>query len=138
MSVNSRRHGEIVGFWGTLDSNDNPVAVAVQAGASSQAQYIGQNVDQFSFLVSVDAATSITLYAAHSSELNSEGNNPDRSVSPPISLFYPVYWNTTQIKLTFSGAGTAYVMVPDFVAGWVLLKSSGAANIYAGYEAVAL
>lgn len=133
-----RRHGQIVGFWGTLNASGVPQAAAVLSNGLSSAVYLDEATDKLGVLVSVDAATTISLLAAHSSQLNVEGDEPDHSTAPSSSLFYPVQWNGTVSSIAFAGAGSAYWVIPDFVPGWVMLKSSGAANIIAGYEATAV
>jgi hypothetical protein len=132
-----RRYGQIVGFWGTISSVTGlPVREAVLAGGHSRAVYLDTAIDiGLGVLLDVSAATTITVLAAHSSQLTSSGDEPDRSTPPADSLFYPVQWNATSSALTFAGAGTAYLLIPQFIPGWVKLSSSGAANIIGGYEA---
>jgi|SRR6476646_4394570 len=131
-----RRYGQIVGFWGTLNASGVPQAEAVLAGAHSRPVYLDTAIDiGLGVLLNVSAATTITVLAAHSSQLSASGDEPDRSTAPADSLFYPVQWNSTSSALTFAGAGTASLLIPQFIPGWVKLASSGAANIIAGYEA---
>lgn len=132
-----RRYGEIVGFWGTLAADGvTPVAEAVLANGLSRAAYLDTAVDiGLGILLNVSAATTITVLAAHSSQPTVEGDEPDRSTPPANNLFYPVQWNATSSALTFAGAGTAYLLIPQFIPGWVRLQSSNAANIIGGYEA---
>jgi hypothetical protein len=132
-----RRYGQIVGFWGTISPTTGlPVAEAVGVGGLSRAVYLDTAIDiGLGVLLDVGAATTITVLAAHSSQLSPSGDEPDRSTAPTASLFYPVQWNATSSALTFAGAGTAYLLIPQFIPGWVRLKSSAAANIIGGYEA---
>lgn len=132
----SRRRGNLVGYWGTLDTSGNPVQAAITGGTFSNKLYINESVMNFALLVSVSGATDITLWAANSTQLNPEGDSPDRSVVPADVLFHPVQWNNTASKITFTGSGSAYMIVPNFVCGWTAVQSSNAVNIYAGYEAL--
>ena len=135
MSDDFRRHGLVAGYWGTLDASNNPIAAAVLSNGYSKALYMNEATNSFALVISVSAATTISLLAAHSSQLTAEGDEPDHSTAPGNSYFGQVYWNSTAIQIQFTSSGVAYIQVPDFVAGWTMLQSSGAANIWAGFEA---
>lgn len=132
----SRRRGNIVAYWGTLDATGAPVASAVTLGTFSKKVYVNESLMNFAFLVNVSATAVVSLWAASSTQLNPEGDSPDRSVAPADALFAPVQWNATPASASITGAGSAYIIVPDFVAGWTALKSSTSVNIWAGYEAL--
>lgn len=132
----SRRRGNLVGYWGTLDASGVPQQAAITGATFSNKLYINESVMNYALLVSVSGATDITLWAANSTQLNPEGDSPDRSVVPADTFFHPVQWNSTPSKITFASSGSAYMIVPNFVCGWTAVQSSNAVSIYAGYEAL--
>lgn len=132
-----RRHGELVGYWGTLDATGAPVVAATGTGFSAKV-FIGEAVHSYGYLVNVSGACTVTLYAAHSSQVTVDGDEPDHSTPPGDTLFLPYFYNGTAIATTFAGAGSAYVQVPNFVAGWTALKASVGVNAWAGYEAIVI
>lgn len=134
--ANVRRHGNIVGLWGTLAADgQTPVAETVQAGQYSRPQFVGQFGGDLALYLSSSLPTTITLYAAHSSQLTSEGSDPGR-VAPPFSQFYPVFSSDPNliVNYSFTGAGNVVILVPRFAPGWIMLKTTGGGQIYAGWE----
>lgn len=121
-----RRHGQPDGFWG-----DGTTKEATGANQASRAVQLGQAVDQFIFYVTVDAATTITVQVAHSGEPDVDGTGPQ---APASSSYMNLYWIDKPITMTFGGAGSTSMIVPDFASGWVRLVSSNNVNCLAGWE----
>ena len=121
-----RRHGEPDGFWGSGTTKE-----ATGASQASRAVQLGQAVDQFVFYVAVDAATTVTVQVAHSGEPTIDGTGPQ---PPAASSYMNLYWLDKPISVTFSGAGSTALIVPDFTPGWVRLVSSNNVNCLAGWE----
>lgn len=143
-----RRQGEPNSFWGTATQSGvvsargivDTYVVAYTKEATgvnqlSRAARLGQAVDQLCVFMSVDNPTTITVYVAQGNQPTVEGVDMDVEDQP--STFYPLYWQTTQMKYTFSTAGQAAFIIPDFAPGWIALESSANVNALCGYESCA-
>lgn len=128
----TRRHGNIAAFYGTAP---NTLTTTGAPNALSRKVNVGQDVDQVIFYVSVSGATTVNILVAHSGGLTTDGNEPDQSSPPADAFFYPIYYTGTQQKLTFAGAGTQAIVIPDWSATWVALQSTATVNAIAGLEA---
>jgi len=131
-----RRHGNIVGFWGTLATDgQTPLTENVQAGEFSRPQYVGQYGGDFAIYVYSNVANTVTLYTAHSSQLTTEGSDPGR-VAPPWNYFYPTAFSDPNLTASYTlspGVGIS-LLIPRFVPGWTMLKATGSSQLYAGWE----
>lgn len=121
-----RRHGQVDGFWG-----QDGVAEETGASGTSRPVQLGQAVDQFVFYVDVSGATVITVEVAHSGEPAADGTGPE---APADADYKALYWMDKAINFTFTGSGSAAIIVPDFTPGWVRLKSSNDVSCLAGWE----
>lgn len=119
----ARRTGSTTAFWNSA---------VVGANGVSTARMVPRGSEQLAIYVTTSGATTITLQVAHHGDLTAAGNEPDES-SPPATWFNVSYLNTP-LTLTFAGAGSAAMIVPDFEPAWIRLLSSAAATITAGYE----
>ena len=117
-----RRSGDKNAFW------DN---ASVGVGGTSTAVELPRGVDNLAIYITVDAATTVSLEVAHSGDITSEGLLPDGNAG----VWFPLYYTNILVQNVFAGAGSVAILVPDFAAGWVRLKSSAAAVITAGWEA---
>jgi len=118
-----RRFGSPTSFWN---------AAAVLANGVSSVVEVPREAEQVLFLISVSAATTVSVEVAHHGVLTPEGNEPDHSTLPTI--FFPLLYIETPVQYVFAGSGAAAFIVPDFEPSWVRLRSSGAATITAGHE----
>ena len=126
-----RRHGLTSAFWGDESGNKE----ATGANGTSRPVALGQAVDQACVYVTVDGATTISVLTAHSNALTADGNDPD--VDNPPATFMNLYYASaisTPVQYTFSGTGSAAIILPHFTPGWLQLKSSNNVNALAGFE----
>ena len=121
-----RRHGQPDGFWGSGTTKE-----LTGVNGASRAVALGQATEQFVFYVAVDGATTIKVQVAHSGEPSADGTGPQ---PPASSAYQDLYWVTTQVQFTFSGAGAIASTIPGFAPGYVRLVSSNSVNCLAGWE----
>lgn len=119
----ARRSGRATALWNNASAGANSFSNAVE---------LQRGAENLTLFVSASAATTVSLQVAHSSEVTSEGVNPDASDANWMDAFYV---NTASaIQLVFAGSGKAALLVPDFGPGWIRLKTSAAVTLTAGYE----
>ena len=118
-----RRVGSPTSFWNNA---------AVLSNGTSNVVELPRGGEQLAIFVTTSATTNITVQVAHHGALTPEGNEPDHSTLP--STWFNLYYIDTPCVLTFSGAGSQVILIPDFEPNWVRLLSSGAATITAGHE----
>ena len=140
-----RRSGTPTAFWdGTTayNASTNPGGgTGVTAGGLSKKVRVGRDTDQIAvFITNGTTAGVFSLLVAHSGALTADGNEADQSTPPADANFMPVFYagSTTAIATaSLASGGTAVLMIPDWVAGWMVLRSAGGGGaITAGYEAV--
>jgi len=124
-----RRHGVINGFWGF----DSITKENTGVNGTSRPQFFGFAVDQIALFVQADMPTDITVQVAHTPALTSDGVNP----SDVPTNWGDLYYINTGTAVTMSMvSGTRVLIIPDFVPGWVRLKSSNDVGCLAGWETV--
>lgn len=132
------RAGSATAFWdgtSTFNQSTNPGGgVTVSAGGTSKKVIMARGAEQVTLFVTVSAATTVSLEAAHHGALTAEGNEPDASSPPADAAFGTVYYINTPCSITFASAGTVAMIIPDFEPAWVRLRSSAVATITAGFE----
>lgn len=119
--TNMARAGDKNAFW------DN---AAVLANGNSSSVELSRSADNLAIWITVSGATTISLQAAHRGDMTSEGVHPDANAAN----WAQVYYLSDPIQVIFSGAGSAVLLVPDFVPQYIRLNSSGATTITAGWE----
>lgn len=117
-----RRAGDINAFW------DN---VAVGAGGTSNVVELPRGIDHLALWITVSGATTVSLEAAHSGEVTSEGILPDTNAANWAQIVY----TNVPVQHIFAGAGSICLMIPDFEPAYIRLKSTSAVTITAGWEA---
>lgn len=143
----TRRSGTPTAFWDgttTYNASTNPVGgVAVSAGGLSKKVRIGRDMDQVALFITNGTTASIfTPLIAHSGSLTAEGNEPDETNPPADAAFMPIYYAGSVVAggiatPSLASGVAAVLMIPDWVAGWIVLRSSGGGGpVTAGYEAV--
>lgn len=118
-----RRSGDKNQLW------DN-FAVGV-SGVSNVAE-LPRRIESFAIYVTTSAATTVSVEVAHSGDLNSDGTLSDANAG----VWYVSYYLNTPLQIVFASAGSASMIVPDFVPGWIRLRSTAAATITAGWEGI--
>ena len=140
-----RRSGTPTSFWDgatTYNATTNPGGgVAVTAQGLSKKVRIGRDMDQIAIYITNGTTTGVfTPLIAHSGALTAEGNEANEASPPADAAFMPIYYagSTTAVASPSLTSGlTCVLQIPDWVAGWIVLKSAGGGgSITAGYEAV--
>lgn len=114
------RTGDKNAFW------DN---AAVGAAGLSNIVEIGRGVENIAIFVTASGATTITVLAAHSGDITSQGILPDDSPAG----FGAVKYIVDPLTITFAAAGSQVLLVPDVPFAFIQLQSSAAATITAGW-----
>lgn len=114
------RYGDKNAFW------DN---VAAGAGSASNAVQIGRRIENVAIFVTTSGATNITVEAAHSGDITSEGILPEGDGSVWGQLRY---LNDT-LTLALAGAGNGVMLIPDIPFEFIRLRTSAAVTLTAGW-----
>lgn len=109
------------------------LAGGLDESRTSSAVEIPRFAENLALYLNASAATTLTLQVAHSGTPTSEGIAADANAGN----WMPVYLVGDALAVTFSGAGTRCVLIPDFVPGWIrLVSSNGNVLITAGWEII--
>ncbi len=116
-----RRAGDKDSLWGNVVTGAAGVSTAIEIprGAESLAVYI-----------TVSAATTVKLQVAHGGDYSAEGILSDTA----DTVWHDVYYAGTLQQIVFAAGGSAVLMVPDWVSGWIRLVSSASVTATAGWE----
>lgn len=82
--------------------------------------------------ITVNGATTVSLEAGSSADVNADGTLADTTPSS----FFPVFYLATAVQNVFAGSGSACILVPDFVPAFIRLSSSASVTATAGWEMV--
>jgi hypothetical protein len=145
MTMAMRRSGTPNAFWDgttTYNASTNPSGgVGVTASGLSKKVRIGRDMDQVAIYITNGTTAGVfTPLVAHSGALTAEGNEANEASPPADATFMPIFYagaTTAIATLSLASGATAVLMIPDWVAGWLVLRSAGGGGpITAGYEAV--
>lgn len=118
----SVRSGSATAFWN---------ATVVGAGNTpSNAVKLARSGEQLTIYITTSATATFTVEVAHAGALNSDGTNSDAN----DSTWAPLQYLLDPITVTITGAGSKALIIPDWSAAWVRLRTSAAATLTAGYE----
>lgn len=119
-----RRSGDKNQFWD---------AVVVGANGTSTAVELPRAMDSLALYITTSGATTITLQASHSGDITAEGLLPDTN----SGTWADVTYIDVPIQKVFAGAGSAVILIPDFVPGWIrLFNLTAGVTITAGWETI--
>lgn len=119
------RTGQRAGFW----NNDG-----ASVGAASTVQAIPEGMETICIWLNVSAATTITVEVASDVDITAEGIESDFVAGS--GNWAPLFYNDIEVKATFTSAGIRAIIIPDFCPRYIRLKTSSAATITAGWEAL--
>lgn len=123
--ANVRRAGVDGGFWNN---------VAVVTPWTSPVAHLPSWANQVQIYVKSSAITTITVQCGHFGNVTSEGVGPDLGSTGPTN-WYNLFWNGTASTITFSGAASLSVIIPNLTSKWLRLVGTANATITAGWEA---
>lgn len=121
-----RLRGDVNQFW----NND-----AVGVNGTSAVVDIGRSVENVLIFVTTNAATTINVQVAHTGDITSQGVLPDGTPATFFNLYRGDAAGGIPVSLTFAGAGSQALVVPDLAVMHLRLLSTAAATITAGWLA---
>lgn len=109
------------------------LAGGLDESRTSSAVELPRFAENLALYLNASAATTLTLQVAHSGAPTAEGILADANAGN----WMPAYLMGDAVAVTFSGAGTRCLLVPDFVPGWIrLVSSNGNVLLTAGWEII--